>query len=328
MSAALLFRSRPALLLAGAVALTACAGNPRATVGPSPAATNAASTNLRIYDTKAASFVPFSRLARSAADVDVVFFGEQHDDPATHAAELAVLAAIGERRERVVVSMEMFERDVQPLLNQYLAGSISEADFTAGSRPWPKYTTDYRSLVELARVRGWPVIAANVPRRIASAVSRGGLAVLDTMNATERGYAARDNACPTGDDSYYKKFVETMTGHGAGGGPPSAADAEAARRITDRFYEAQCVKDEAMGESVANALARAGSGAVVFHVDGSFHSDYGLGTAERTRRRAPAAKTLVIKAVPLPDPMTANGSEYAAYGDFILFTRAPVAAKK
>ncbi len=327
MSAALLFRRHTALVLAGVAVFTACAGNPRATVGASPAAATT-TTNLRVYDTKAARFVPFSRLARATADVDVVFFGEQHDDPATHAAELAVLAAIGERRERIVLSMEMFERDVQPLLDRYLAGDISEADFTAGSRPWPKYATDYRSLVELARVRGWPVIAANVPRRIASAVSRSGLAVLDTMNATERGYSARDNFCPKGDDTYYKKFVETMSGHGAGGGPPSAADAEAARRITDRFYEAQCIKDETMGESVAAALARSGSGAVVVHVDGSFHSDYGLGTAERTRRRAPSAKTLVIKAVPLADPMTANGSEFAAYGDFILFTRGPAAVKK
>ena len=96
----------------------------------------------------------------------IVFFGEQHDDPATHAAELAVLAALGERRERVVLSVEMFERDVPLLLNQYLDGSVSEKDLMAGSRPWDRYNTDYRPLVELSRIRGWPEIAANVPRGI------------------------------------------------------------------------------------------------------------------------------------------------------------------
>ncbi len=309
-------------MLVLAMSVTACGGR----IGPAMGTTSTRggdSQALRIYDTKADRFVPFTTLAVAAAKADVVFFGEQHDDPATHAAELAVLAALGERRDRVVVSAEMFERDVQPILDRYLAGTLSEKDFLAGSRPWDRYTTDYRALVELARIRGWPVIAANVPRRIASAVGRKGLAALDTMSSTERAYAATQNVCPK--DTYYKKFVETMsgmTGHGASGAQPSAADVAAATAMTDRFYEAQCVKDETMGESVANALARAGAGAVVFHVDGAFHSDFGLGTVERTRRRAPRASTLVISAVPLADLGTAKGAEYKTRGDFILFTRA------
>ena len=58
------------------------------------------------------------------------------------------------------MTLEMFERDVQPLLDQYLAGNISEKNFLDGARPWDRYTTDYRPMVELARVHGWPVIAA------------------------------------------------------------------------------------------------------------------------------------------------------------------------
>jgi uncharacterized iron-regulated protein len=240
-----------------------------------------------------------------------------------------VLAALGERHEQVVLSLEMFERDVQPVLNRYLAGTLSEKDFLADSRPWPRYTTDYRALVELARIRGWPVIAANVPRRIASAVSRAGLATLDTMNAVERAFSAKENQCPK--DLYYQKFVATMgdmsASHG-GSAPAPAAGATApkpsAAPSVDRIYEAQCIKDETMAESAANALAAAGRGAVVLHVDGAFHSDFGLGTAERVRRRAPSAKTLVLSAVPVADLSKANGAEFASRGDFVLFTRAPV----
>ena len=314
--------SASVLSIVATLALSACTGRVR----PGTMATTASesvSRSLRVYDTKADRFVPFARLAAAAAKADVVFFGEQHDDPATHAAELAVLASLGERRDRVVLSVEMFERDVQPVLDQYLAGSLSEKDFLAGSRPWDRYTTDYRAMVELSRIRGWPVVAANVPRRIASAIGRKGLAVLDTMNATDRAYAAKQNICPK--DAYYANFVETMSGmagHGAGGAQPSAADVAAAAAMTDRFYEAQCVKDETMGESVADALMKAGNGAVVFHVDGAFHSDFGLGTAERTRRRAPSASTLVITAVPLADLTTAKGADYKTRGDFVLFTRA------
>src|SRR6186713_1506437 len=89
----------------------ACASSGRA-----PVATTASPAALRIYDSKAAKFISFEQLIDAAAKVDVVYFGEQHDDPATHSAEAAVLAAIGARRGEVTLTLEMFERDVQPLL--------------------------------------------------------------------------------------------------------------------------------------------------------------------------------------------------------------------
>lgn len=101
-----------------------------------------------------------------------------------HAASLDALQALG--TDQHVLALEhrlavgpQVEGGITALEGQYLGGTISEANFLAGSRPWDRYTTDYRALVELARVRGWPVVAANVPRRLASAVGRRGLALLD-----------------------------------------------------------------------------------------------------------------------------------------------------
>jgi len=272
-----------------------------------------------VYDTHAARWVEFSEMTRAASQADVIFFGEQHDDPVTHRAQLDVLRAIGERRGRVVLALEMFERDVQPLLDRYLAGAVAESAFLAGTRPWDRYATDYRPMVELARARGWPVVAANIPRRIASDVSRRGLPHLDTLALVERGYAAREHSCPR--DRYFDRFTKSMGSHSAGGGPPAAADAAAARSITDRFYEAQCVKDEAMGEAVAAAHLR-NRGTPVLHVDGAFHSDFGLGTVERTKRRVPDARVVVLTAVPVADPSAADVSDHTDRADYILFTRA------
>lgn len=300
-----------------ALLTTACMSGGRAAYMPSLQAEPA----LRVYDTKAQKFIPFAQLATAIASKDLVFFGEQHNDPATHAAETAVLAALGERRSRVVLTLEMFERDVQPVLDQYLAGTISEEKFLAAARPWDNYTADYRPMVELARVRGWPVVAANVPRRLASAVSRRGLAVLDTMNARDRGYMAREHSCPK--DAYYAKFAESMQGHSAGGGPPTAADQAAMAQMTDRFYEAQCVKDEAMGEAIADAFTRSPKGTVIFQVDGAFHSDNGLGTVERARRRVPKASSVILSAIPVDDLSKANGDDKRSTADYLLFTRAP-----
>ena len=283
------------------------------------AALPASSAAIRIYDTKATRFVSFDQLADAASKADVVFFGEQHDDPATHSAEAALLAAVGARRSDVVLTMEMFERDVQPLLDQYLVGTISEKNFLDGSRPWERYATDYRPMVELARVHGWPVIAGNVPRRMATAVSKKGLAALDTMSKTERSYSAARNECPK--DAYYAKFVETMTGHSAGNGPASASDASAMSKMTDLFYEAQCIKDETMGESIATAMSRF-PGALMYQVDGAFHSDAHLGTAARVTRRVPGAKTLVLTGVPVADLQKADPKEHVSRADYVIFTRA------
>jgi uncharacterized iron-regulated protein len=271
---------------------------------------------MRVYDGVSGQPSSFDALVSTAARADVVFFGEQHDDPETHFAEFALLEAIGRVRPIVVVSLEMFERDVQPLLDDYLAGRVSEAEFLAKSRPWERYATDYRALVVLARARGWPVVAANVPRPIASAVGRKGLAALDTLPAASRAWAARDLSCPR--DEYFRRFAETMSGHG---GPAAGADTAAANAMTWRFYEAQCVKDETMAESIANG-ASASKDAIVVHFNGSFHSDHGLGTAERVRRRMPGAKSVVVTALPVA---TLTAQPPRGRADFVILTLRPPA---
>jgi uncharacterized iron-regulated protein len=292
-------------------------------VAPRPATSQSA---FRIVQAASGERISFADLYERAATADIVFFGEQHDDPETHFAEFALLEGIGRRRNHVVVSLEMFERDVQPMLDDYLAGRMSEADFLATSRPWPAYATDYRPLIMLARARGWPVIAANVPRPIASAVSRKGLAALDTLSPASRSWAAREFSCPH--DAYYTRFAAEMTGHSAGGGPPTATDSVQMAAMTDRFYEAQCVKDETMGESIARALARAGSDGIVVHFNGAFHTDFRQGTAARALRRATGARVVVITAVPSSDPLTAPMGDALVRADYVIFTKKNGAAEK
>jgi uncharacterized iron-regulated protein len=287
-------------------------------LSPTPMPASARST-LRVVQSSSRAQVSFDDLVATASMADIVFVGEQHDDPETHFAEFVLLEGIGRQRRRVVLSLEMFERDVQPMLDDYLAGRMTEADFLAKSRPWERYATDYRALVMLARARGWPVVASNVPRPIASAVSRNGLAALDTLPATSRAWAARDISCPH--DAYYARFADEMKGHSAGGGPPTATDPAQMLAMTDRFYEAQCVKDETMGESIAQALVRGGEDAIVVHFDGAFHSDYRQGTVARTMRRVPNLRSLVITAVPTPDPSSAPIGDNAMRADYVIFTR-------
>jgi uncharacterized iron-regulated protein len=273
-------------------------------------------TPHRVFDTHRNKFIDFEELASRLAKADLVFVGEQHDDPATHRMELAILEGIARRRDSVVLSLEMFERDVQPLLDRYVSGSIGEDSLLAAGRPWKNYRNDYRPLVELARQKGWPIVASNVPRPLASLVSRAGLAGLDTLPPERRSQAAGGFEC--GEDQYYRRFVAEMGDLSSHGG---SSDTSSVKARVDRMYLAQCVKDETMGESIARAWR---PGRLVVHYNGSFHSDFGLGTADRTKRRLGKVKTFVVTVVPVGDldVLSVKNAERKR-ADYLLFVLAP-----
>jgi uncharacterized iron-regulated protein len=254
----------------------------------------------RVFDTARGAFSDFEAMAADLARADIVFVGEQHDDPNTHRLELAVLEALARRARPVIVSLEMFERDVQEPLEHFLMGHMEEAEFLKQSRPWPRYATDYKPLVDFAIAREWTVLASNVPRRIASEVSKGGLEVLGTKPAEERTLYAADLQCPVGDE-YFKRFAQAMGGHPA---PGTEAASVEAQRTTERYYYSQCVKDETMAESIARSFTASRTAerpATVVHFNGAFHSDYSLGTAARVQRRLPSARLVVVSIKPVKD---------------------------
>jgi uncharacterized iron-regulated protein len=262
----------------------------------SPAAAPAVYVPERVYDTRRSVFTDFEVMLADLSAADVVFIGEQHDDPNTHRLEQAILDGLRRRRVAVTVSLEMFERDVQHLVDHYLAGSITEAQFLQDARPWPRYTTDYRPLVELAKTEGWGVVAANVPRRVAAEVAKSGKAALDRLSREDTLLVARDVQCP--EDAYFERFVEAMTGHARSRDKPDGAD----HAMNDRYYWSQCIKDETMAESIAGAVEhRKGTGGTVVHFTGAFHSDFGTGTTERARRRLSGRRVAVVSLLPVVD---------------------------
>ena len=252
----------------------------------------------RVFETRRKAFADFESMLADVARADVILVGEQHDDPNTHRLESAILQGLLRRRVPVVVSLEMFERDVQPVLDAYLAGSVTEQDFLARARPWPRYATDYRGLVEMAKAHRWPVVAANVPRRLASDVSKQGMGALDALSAADRAHAALDLQCSR--DAYFDRFVAAVSGH-PGPNAEKVSDAERAAN-NERLYQSQCLKDETMAESIAAAFeSRAGRPGAIVHYTGAFHSDFAAGTAERVRRRLPGRRIAVISMIPVDD---------------------------
>lgn len=279
--------------------------------GQVPAAAVPVYVPERVYDTRRQAFADLESMLADIAKADVVFVGEQHDDPNTHRLEGAILDGLHRRGVSVTLSLEMFERDTQASLDTYLAGTIGEEEFLRTSRPWPRYATDYRALVETAKAHGWSVIASNVPRRFASSVAKGGLSALDGLPPTERAWVATDLQCPR--DVYFDRFSETMSEH-------QGADKEDQRSTTERYYLSQCLKDETMAEAIAAGFERHGRKLVV-HVNGAFHSDFGLGTAERVRRRLNDRRVAVVSVLPVKDlDAVAPADDDLKRADYLVYT--------
>jgi uncharacterized iron-regulated protein len=276
----------------------------------------------RVYDTRRGMFTDFESMVTELARAHVVFVGEQHDNVSTHRLEQALMSGLRRRRVAAVVSLEMFERDVQGTLDRYLSGAIGEPEFLEESRPWPRYATDYRPLVEMAKREGWPVVAANVPRRVASSVAKSGQAAIEQLPPADRLLMAAELECPH--DAYFARFSQAMNGHGAGAAKtaPAAPPTDEQRTTTDRYYWSQCVKDETMAESLAKAVAdRAGKGGPIVHFTGAFHSDFGAGTAERTRRRLGGKQVAVVSMLPVADlDLVAPRAEDLGRADFLVYT--------
>ncbi len=306
--------------VACAMSLAGCASIGRA-IASIPTASEPLSNDFRIVTPASVAEASSGDMIERLSRADVVFFGEEHDDPETHRAEAELLEAIGRSGRPVVLSLEMFERDVQPTLDDYLADRVTESQFLARSRPWARYASDYRRLIELAKDHHWRVVAANVPRPLAAAIGRNGLGTLDTLSLSERRNAAREITCPH--DDYHLRFMESMQSHGAGG--PSGDSLPAT--MAERFYLAQCVKDETMAESVVQARLAAPRNAIVVHVNGSFHSDYSQGSVARVKRRQPGWILAVVSAVPVADPAIAPIVTRSGKSDYVIFTRQPAHRK-
>ncbi len=305
------------VLFALSPGLRAQSGSPGALASQPTGSLASGYTPHRVFDTRRKRFTDFETLLGHLVSADLVFVGEQHDDPATHRMELAILEGIARRRDSIVLALEMFERDVQSPLDAYLAGALTEDSLLKTARPWKNYQGDYRPLVELARSHGWPVVASNVPRPLASLVGRSGLTALDTLPAHTRSQVAESIACP--EDDYFDRFSTAM-GDMSGHGPQPADPSAISDRLT-RMYQAQCVKDETMGESVARVWR---PGRLVVHYNGAFHSDFRLGTAQRASRRAPGARMVVVTAVPVKNfDRLEPTKEDRKRADYLLYVLAP-----
>ena len=251
----------------------------------------------QIYNSKGKP-VSFDKMAAATKNIDLVLFGEFHDNPIAHWLQLELTQRMHNVYQgNLQLGFEMFEQDQQVLLDAYLAGKLTDEQFKDTLRLWPNYTTDYAPLVNYAKENKLEFIATNIPRRYARLVNKGGFEALDTLPAIEKSYVAPlpiafDAELPT-----YKSILEMMGEHG-----------------TPSLVKAQASKDATMAHFI---LKNYKTGKLFIHYNGAFHSDYYEGIGWYLKRQSPTLNYSTISTVTQAD-ITKLNAEHIGKADFIL----------
>ena len=209
--------------------------------------------------TSAGKAIDADSMLKELAQADIILFGEQHNDSIAHALQLEITRKLFQKHgQQLVLGAEMFETDVQLVLDEYLAGKIPEKNFEAESRIWPNYAKDYKPLVTFAKDQKLKFVATNVPRRYAAAVANYGVESLPGFGSDAQKLMPPlpfqiDYELPG-----YKNMI-TMFGGSHGGGDKGK-----------RMVAAQALKDATMAHFIFKNLQ---PGQKFLHFNGAYHSD-------------------------------------------------------
>lgn len=259
--------------------------------------------NYKIYDSRLKKLCSLEDMVGELSKSDVVFFGEEHNDPTGHQLESEILKMLHQKNQnRQVLSMEMFEADVQQVLNEYLQSLIGEKNFIKEGRAWKNYT-DYKPLIEYAAKENLRVIAANTPNRYVNRVSRKGLRSLDSLSRNSKKWLP-PLPIDTVTGTYYENFLKSMGGHQIPG---------------MSIYQAQNLWDTGMAYSMYKHL-RSNRKDKIFHLQGRFHSDEKLGSMARLKQYWPGLNLTNISCFSDKTFNDPDWNQYIQFGDYIIIT--------
>lgn len=232
----------------------------------------------QFFDKKGKNVKPDAML-KELANYDVILFGEIHNSSINHWLQLKVTEGLFDvKNKQLILGAEMFERDNQSQIDQYLAGKIDPKILKDSVRLWNNFATDYKPLLDFAKTHQLKFVAGNIPRRYASQVSKQGLESLNTLPEKDKTYIAKLPIKVTLDTPGYKEMKTLMGDH-------------VDEMKLMNFVSAQAVKDATMSESILRNLE---TGKTLIHYNGNYHSkEYG-GIYWYLKQKNPNLKIAVI----------------------------------
>ena len=232
----------------------------------------------QILDLKTGTALAFDDLIDQISSKDLIFIGEVHDNPEHHLIQLQILQALVACCGPISIAMEFFEKPQQPILDRYNRSEMDEKEFLK-EVDWGSDYYFYRPLIRMAKQNNGAVLAINAPRKVVRKVARQGLESLDD---SERSKIAQEiDLSNEAHRNYVREAYERHT-HGD-------------LKEFEYFYEAQCVWEDTMAESLAEYLRKNGNKLVAFMGNGHIINKFGV--PDRTIERDPVSMVTIM---PLP----------------------------
>jgi len=225
--------------------------------------------------------VAFEAVVEDLSRADVTYLGERHTIQRHHRVQTEVIHALGKDGHALVIALEQVEAFNQPSLDRYAEGELTFEQLAREmnwSERWENHL-DYRPILEAGRQYAARFIGLNARQEIIRKIGRRGLA---SLSDGERKQLPR--RMDTNDPVYSAHLRRVM-----------AVMAAAMPQRMAYMIEAQIVRDETMAAALCAFLTGPGNQrykAIV--ICGSGHVSYGLGTAQRVRRRLPDVNERIV----------------------------------
>ena len=251
------------------------------------------------------------RLLRALESQRAIFLGEHHPALRDHLLQAALLRAVCSKSSRskpLAVGLEAVQQQFQPVLDDFVAGRISEQDVyerTEWERRWYWSFDAYAPILRICRERQVELIALDVDSEDKSRVEVDGLASLDrakldTYIPDARGFE-RFGSSP----AYDEYVAYTLR-------PPYVLMRKAGQKMTmstdaqrdmsfDNFLARQSLRDEAMASRSAAWLTEHPDGQLL-GLMGVNHVKFSCGVPARTARMLPGGRDVVTSVLLNPTP--------------------------
>ena len=258
---------------------------------------NADAGELRLYDLSSRKILSGAQALAHLQSARLILVGEHHNNAEHHQAQLQVIRALHESGRQVSVGMEMFQRDSQPELDRWVAGTMETDQFRRVFLDnWNFDWELYRPIFDYVRRNHIPLIGLNVPDEITAQVAYHGF---ESLNREQKG-ALEGITCDV--TAEYRDFIRQAYGaHGHG------------KMNFGRFCEAQLVWDTAMAMNSLDYLGQHPGAAMVI-LAGSGHARK-LGIPSQLQKRTSLPYVVLLPYTPgIFDPETLKTQD----ADFII----------
>lgn len=231
----------------------------------------------KLYNAKGKK-TSYKKLLKEAKKVDIVLFGEFHNNPISHWLQYEFTKDMAKKR-KLVLGFEMLEQDNQGEIDAYLKGDINQKALDTLARLWNNYKTDYKPIVDFAKEKHLRVCASNIPRRYANLVFRGGFEALDSLPENEKEWIA---PLPILYDAALPSYV-AMTNMEHMNHMPE--------KMKLNMPKAQAIKDATMAHFILKDLKKRH---LMIHYNGAYHSNDYEGIYWYLKKHKPELKILTI----------------------------------